>query len=258
MATYLNVPYSDKDIVKAMGAQWDSDARKWFVPRGQNTALFSHWIPQPDRLVSVQTVNGLYTALVSENGAVRQIKRHDDYKEEHFESETAWRATICEISVRDINILFGRISHGDTWDDEAVIDATNALNTLLTVDADLLRRSHEVTKGLWVAAKSATVTWASIPTMAIKAHKIMDRCEEVLYEIYTETVRYTLDYIQKNNDSTWMPLATELIAITKQPCFAHCLDHPTERMMMRAVVRSWMRWSSDEEFLVICRAFMTV
>jgi len=207
-------------------------------------------------MIRVDTPNGLYTAVASESGAVRQIQRHGEYKEAHFESEAAWRATICDMSVRDIDILFPRISHGDTWDDEAVIDATSALNTLLTVDEDLLRRSHGISKKLWGAAKSATVTWASIPTMANKAHKILDRCEEVLREVYTKTVQYGVEYIEQNNDSTWMPLATELIAFSQQPCFAHCLDDPSERMMMRVTVRRWISWSSDEVFLTTCRAFL--
>ena len=207
-------------------------------------------------MISVETINGVYSAVVTIDGSVRQIQQHGDYKEAHFDSEIAWRATICTISIRDIHILFGRISHGDTYDDEAVIDATNALNELLTVDEGLLRRSYEQTKGLWTAAKSATVTWASIPTMAIKAHKILDRCEEVLLEVYTETIKYGMGYIEQNNDSTWMPLATELLAFTQQPCFAHCLDDPSERMMMRATVRRWMTWSSDDAFLALCTAFL--
>jgi len=256
MATFLNVPYSDKDLVKAMGAHWNASECKWFVPRGRNTALFTRWIPIPDRMLSVDSPNGLYTALVSENGSVRQIMRHAEYKEAHFESEVAWRATICMMSVRDIPVLFGRISHGDSYDDEAVIDATNALNTLLTVDEDLLRRSHGVTKGLWSAVTSATVTWASIPTMANKAHKILERCEEVLLETYAQTIRYSLDYIEANNNSLWMPLATELLAYVQQPCFAHCVDHPNERLMMRSNVRRWMLWTSNEEFLAVCYAFL--
>jgi hypothetical protein len=207
-------------------------------------------------MISVETVNGVYSAVVTIDGSVRQIQRHGEYKEEYFPSEIAWRASICTVSIRDIHILFGRISHGDTYDDEAVIDATNALNELLTVDEDLMRRSYGVTKGLWSAAKSATVTWASIPTMANKAHKILDRCEEVLSEIYTKSVQYSLGYIEQNNDSTWMPLATELLAYAQQPCFAHCLDDPTEMMMMRANVRRWMTWSSDDAFLAACTAFL--
>ena len=207
-------------------------------------------------MISVETVNGVYSAVVTIDGSVRQIQRHGEYKEEYFPSEIAWRASICTVSIRDIHILFGRISHGDTYDDEAVIDATNALNELLTVDEDLLRRSYGATKGLWTAAKSATVTWASIPTMANKAHKILDRCEEVLSEIYTKSVQYSLGYIEQNNDSTWMPLATELLAYAQQPCFAHCLDDPTEMMMMRANVRRWMTWSSDDAFLALCSTFL--
>ena len=207
-------------------------------------------------MISVDTVNGVYSAVVSEDGSVRQIQQHGDYKEAYFPSEIAWRATICDISVRDIGTLFGQISHGDTYDDEAVIDATNALNTLLTVDEDLLRRSHGVTKRLWAAAKSATVTWASIPTMAIKAHKILDRCEEILCETYREAVGYSLGYIEQNNNSMWMPLATELIAFTQEPCYAHCVDDPSEHMMIRTNVRRWMTWTSNEEFQTICRAFL--
>jgi hypothetical protein len=208
-------------------------------------------------MISVETVNGIYSAVISESGAVRQIQQHGDYKEEYFPTEIAWRASICTTSIRDIHVLFGRISHGDTYDDEAVIDATNALNELLTVDEDLMRRSHGITKKLWIAVKSATVTWASIPTMANKAHTILDRCEEVLAEVYTKSVQYSLGYIEQNNDSTWMPLATELLTFAQQPCFAHCLDDPVEKMMMRANVRRWMTWSSNDEFLALCTTFLS-
>lgn len=30
--TYLTVPFSDKDKVKARGAKWDSDKKKWYWP----------------------------------------------------------------------------------------------------------------------------------------------------------------------------------------------------------------------------------
>ena len=34
---YLNCPYSEKDLVKSLGARWDADARKWYVPSGRPT-----------------------------------------------------------------------------------------------------------------------------------------------------------------------------------------------------------------------------
>jgi len=41
--TYLNVPYSEKDQAKELGAFWDPHAKKWFVPRGKNLDLFAKW-----------------------------------------------------------------------------------------------------------------------------------------------------------------------------------------------------------------------
>jgi 5-methylcytosine-specific restriction endonuclease McrA len=40
---YLNVPYSEKDAAKQLGAKWDADARKWFVPPGIAAEAFSQW-----------------------------------------------------------------------------------------------------------------------------------------------------------------------------------------------------------------------
>jgi 23S rRNA A2030 N6-methylase RlmJ len=42
---FLDVPYSDKDEAKRVGAKWDSAARKWFVPHGLDVNLFSRWWP---------------------------------------------------------------------------------------------------------------------------------------------------------------------------------------------------------------------
>ena len=28
---YINCPYDEKDLAKALGAKWDNDARKWYV-----------------------------------------------------------------------------------------------------------------------------------------------------------------------------------------------------------------------------------
>lgn len=45
MATYLNVPFSQKDQAKALGARWDSAQRQWYVPPGVELAQFSPWLP---------------------------------------------------------------------------------------------------------------------------------------------------------------------------------------------------------------------
>ncbi|HDL3875195.1 TPA: hypothetical protein PW556_002195, partial [Mannheimia haemolytica] len=34
-ATYLNVPYAEKDGAKALGAKWDKFKKKWYLPAGK-------------------------------------------------------------------------------------------------------------------------------------------------------------------------------------------------------------------------------
>ncbi|MDD2728666.1 exodeoxyribonuclease VII large subunit [Malikia sp.] len=44
-ATYLNVPFRDKDSAKALGARWDPAQRQWYVPPGRELAPFAAWLP---------------------------------------------------------------------------------------------------------------------------------------------------------------------------------------------------------------------
>ncbi|MRD49691.1 exodeoxyribonuclease VII large subunit [Caenimonas koreensis DSM 17982] len=43
--TYLTAPYSERTGVKELGARWDSDERKWFVPDGLALEPFARWLP---------------------------------------------------------------------------------------------------------------------------------------------------------------------------------------------------------------------
>jgi hypothetical protein len=40
---YLNVPFTQKDEAKALGARWDAVKKKWFVPAERDIALFAKW-----------------------------------------------------------------------------------------------------------------------------------------------------------------------------------------------------------------------
>ena len=42
--TYIEVPYKDKNVVKLMGARYDGEKRKWYIPQGVDKKLFSKWI----------------------------------------------------------------------------------------------------------------------------------------------------------------------------------------------------------------------
>lgn len=48
MATYLNVPYSEKDLAKRLGARWDHSLGQWYVPINVLLDPFSHWLPKID------------------------------------------------------------------------------------------------------------------------------------------------------------------------------------------------------------------
>jgi len=40
---FLNVPFSQKDEAKALGARWNADKKKWYVPDGLDATPFSRW-----------------------------------------------------------------------------------------------------------------------------------------------------------------------------------------------------------------------
>ena len=42
---YLDCPFSDKDEAKGLGAFWDADVRKWYVPDNVDNDLFAKWLP---------------------------------------------------------------------------------------------------------------------------------------------------------------------------------------------------------------------
>ena len=41
--TYLCVEYKDKDVVRALGAKWDAEQKKWYVPPGTSMSPFERW-----------------------------------------------------------------------------------------------------------------------------------------------------------------------------------------------------------------------
>ena len=45
MKEYLTATYAEKEKVKALGARFDSDVKKWFVPEGLDLAPFRVWLP---------------------------------------------------------------------------------------------------------------------------------------------------------------------------------------------------------------------
>ena len=42
---YLECPYAEKDDAKSLGAWWDPDRKKWYVPNDVDRNLFKRWWP---------------------------------------------------------------------------------------------------------------------------------------------------------------------------------------------------------------------
>lgn len=53
--TYLTTSYKDREQVKALGARWDPDQKKWYVPDGKDLAVFAQWMPAPSRSTVLDT-----------------------------------------------------------------------------------------------------------------------------------------------------------------------------------------------------------
>ena len=49
---YINCTYKDKDEAKLLGARWDSDERKWYIPFGLDRSKFSKWIKKNETKTS--------------------------------------------------------------------------------------------------------------------------------------------------------------------------------------------------------------
>lgn len=43
---YLNCPFPEKDRAKALGARWDINTKKWYVPEGTSLEPFQKWLPK--------------------------------------------------------------------------------------------------------------------------------------------------------------------------------------------------------------------
>lgn len=48
MRVNLNVPFSEKDKARRLGARWDAARNTWYVENVENLEAFLRWIP--DRL----------------------------------------------------------------------------------------------------------------------------------------------------------------------------------------------------------------
>lgn len=132
MSIKLNVPFSDKDAVKAAGARWNNDEKTWFIPEGKSPEAFEKWLPKPTGKLYVDLVPqtswfaNLRSELLSEEWkAVKQLT----YKKAFYKCE------ICNGKGPE-----HPVEAHERWD----FDPVNKVQTLLRIEA-LCPACHEVT-----------------------------------------------------------------------------------------------------------------
>ncbi|MCP4217832.1 MAG: hypothetical protein GY765_24535 [bacterium] len=60
MVQKLNVPYNDREEVKALGARWNPYQKLWYVPEDVNLKPFGKWIPEDDYGSCVRALAPIY------------------------------------------------------------------------------------------------------------------------------------------------------------------------------------------------------
>ena len=66
---YLDCPYQDKDECKALGARWDKEKRRWYVPANLSPLPFVEWMDDRQRDLVEEEYNHLED-VVEETGVV--------------------------------------------------------------------------------------------------------------------------------------------------------------------------------------------
>lgn len=46
MRTFLNVPFSENEIAKRLGAQWSTAYKSWYIEDVENVRPFMKWMPK--------------------------------------------------------------------------------------------------------------------------------------------------------------------------------------------------------------------
>jgi Domain of unknown function (DUF5710) len=112
----LNVPFSEKDEAKRLGARWNAERKKWFVPAGVNSEPFKRWVetkPEPVARSVTQTMLAPVWLLTSTENCYRCHKISpvfaiasksiedydiDEYDDVHYQTHRADENTHVSIS----------------------------------------------------------------------------------------------------------------------------------------------------------------
>ncbi len=96
---FLEVPFSEKDEAKALGARWNPSARKWYVPDAlcEDLTPFARWLPATLTLPeSEQGGGGADNAM----GLAQFMQQVEQTLVQHFSNSVWVKAEIAEMRIR--------------------------------------------------------------------------------------------------------------------------------------------------------------
>ena len=75
MTTFLTVPFAEKDQAKNLGARWNADKKKWYVPPGVDLAPFKKWgaVSEADAVTSSAIATGAKSDRASKQTSMEEI-----------------------------------------------------------------------------------------------------------------------------------------------------------------------------------------
>lgn len=65
MSFKIDVPFSEKEQVKSLGARWDAENKTWYVSDNLNINLFKNWLPSQE--ITLIAKNPIYIGLNKQN-----------------------------------------------------------------------------------------------------------------------------------------------------------------------------------------------
>jgi len=79
---YLNVPFSQKDEAKALGARWDATQKKWYALDDKDLSLFSKWTitsTATGKSSTTKATTETTTTSTKSNAGTITIAQHKDF-----------------------------------------------------------------------------------------------------------------------------------------------------------------------------------
>ena len=83
---YINVPFKEKNQAKELGAKWDSDNQRWYIPPGVNKEAFTQWM-EPERNIIIGAPKELTPENQKHLAQLVQSVRQGNLKAKDFEDQ---------------------------------------------------------------------------------------------------------------------------------------------------------------------------